>query len=109
MRELVLVAKRVDGFPSDGLEGALADVFDVDVEDAPTAGLISQLLAAHGLTSLAAEVKRGRVLGDLTLQLEHGEDTETVVYGDGKGPAAMPEKPKHGDWDGKQHVGGKDN
>ena len=51
-------------------------------------------------------VKRGRVLGDLSLKLEHGEDAEAVVWNGGKGPAPMPEQPKHGDWDGNHHVGG---
>jgi len=110
VRELVLIAKRLDRFPSEGLEGALADVFDVDVEDAPTASLLATLLEAHGLASLAKEVKKGRrVLGDLSLKLDEGEgegDEGGAANEPYKAPADMPEQPKHGAFDGTQHVGG---
>ena len=104
MRELVLVAKRLDAFPADGLQHALSDVFDADSEDGATAALLATLLAAHGLAELAAAVTRGRALGDLSLQLKKGGKTVFARDMASSKPPDMAEGgPKHGKWDGEQH------
>ena len=108
VRELVLVAKRLQAFPDDGLSGALRDVFDFDAEDASSAATIADVLAAHGLAALAKAVRSGTAVGDMNLSFETrstrlGRDQ----MGESHKPPPMPDKgPRHGDWDGKQHMGG---
>ena len=70
MRELVLIAKRLQAFPRDGLSGALRDVFDFDSEDASAAATIADVLVAHGLAALAKSVRSGKPLGDMSLSFE---------------------------------------
>lgn len=105
MRELVLVARHLDAFPDDGLHGALADVFDADAEDKPTAAILGSVLAEHGLHALALEMRRGRRQGDTSLQLEE-RSAEFGGKADKKPPPMPDGGPKHGEWDGKPHVGG---
>ena len=108
VRELVLIAKRLQAFPDDGLDGALRDVFDFDAEDKGAAATIAQVLAAHGLKSLATAVRTGKPHGDMTLSFEKrskrmGRDQMGEEH---KPPEMNPAGPKHGEWDGKQHMGG---
>jgi len=105
VRELVLVSRRLDAFPSDGLSGALGDIFDADAEDRRTAEILANVLAEHGVQSLALELRRGKRKGDLSLQLE--ERSQDFGSQAEKKPPPMPDGgPKHGEWDGKPHVGG---
>ncbi len=108
VRELVLIARRLQAFPNDGLQGALRDVFDFDAEDKSTAATIADVLAAHGLKGLATAVRSGKAHGDMGLKFEKkskrmGRDQ---LGEDHKPPEMKEGGPKHGEWDGKQHMGG---
>ena len=99
------MSRRLDAFPSDGLSGALGDIFDADAEDRRTAEILANVLAEHGVQSLALELRRGKRKGDLSLQLE--ERSQDFGSQAEKKPPPMPDGgPKHGEWDGKPHVGG---
>ena len=65
------------------------------------------MLTAHGLSTLAASVRSGKALGDMKLSFEKRSKLIGRPKGEDHKPPPMPDAgPKHGDWDGKQHMGG---
>ena len=113
VRELVLIARRLQQFGSGGLSAALRDVFDGDSEDRAAAAAIADVVDAHGLESLARAVRQGvpsslsQQAGALDLKLSQPSTRLGRQLGSEHTPPAMPEDgPKHGEWDGQQHMGG---
>jgi hypothetical protein len=113
VRELVLIARRLQQFGRGGLSAALRDVFDGDSEDRAAAAAIADVVDAHGLESLARAVRQGvpssssQQAGALDLKLSQPSTRLGRQLGSEHTPPAMPEDgPKHGEWDGQQHMGG---
>lgn len=76
-------------------------------QDREAAALISDLLGAHGLIELAKTVRDGRSFGDMKLHLNQKRSAVGRALGEAHKPPPMKEGgPKHGEFDGKQHIGG---
>lgn len=112
VRELILVARRLNTFGSDSsvddLSCALRDVFDGDSEDRSANAAIAEVLSAHSLHGLAHAVRQGQhPLGAMDLKLSRSSTNVGRQLGEEHTPPPMPETgPTHGEWDGKQHTGG---
>ena len=57
-RELVKLAQHYERFPSDGLDGACANVFTFDAFDGRMRSLLASVLARHGVVRAAMSSKR---------------------------------------------------
>eukprot|EP00931_Biecheleriopsis_adriatica_P049533 TRINITY_DN28660_c0_g1_i1.p1 TRINITY_DN28660_c0_g1~~TRINITY_DN28660_c0_g1_i1.p1 ORF type:complete len:1540 (+),score=355.44 TRINITY_DN28660_c0_g1_i1:29-4621(+) len=113
-RELVKLVAHAERFPKDQIEEVAASVFAFDVADSKKRRPLLEVLQRHGI----AKTKQGLSLlegrsqgGDLSLRLDEQRDKSKDITrednADGQNPPEMREGgPKHGEWDGQEHIGG---
>eukprot|EP00439_Symbiodinium_sp_Y106_P066358 s1106_g10.t2 len=113
-RELVKLVSHAQRFPRDSLEEVAAGVFAFDIADTKKRKPLLEVLQRHGIatTKVGVRLLEGRKnQGNLTLRLDENRDKSKDVTNqdnpDGERPPDMAEGgPKHGEWDGQQHIGG---
>ncbi|CAE7221629.1 Vwa8 [Symbiodinium sp. CCMP2592] len=113
-RELVKLVSHAQRFPRDSLEEVAAGVFAFDIADTKKRKPLLEVLQRHGIatTEVGVRLLEGRKnQGNMTLRLDENRDKSKDVTNqdnpDGQRPPDMAEAgPKHGEWDGQQHIGG---
>ncbi|CAK0844639.1 unnamed protein product [Prorocentrum cordatum] len=112
-RELVKVVEHLQRFPEDPLEQVLASVFAFDMDDVQKRQPLLEVLRRHQIAVDGAgeALLEGYAHGDLSFKLEENRDRSKDVTNphnaDGHAPPDIhPDGPKHGEWDGQEHIGG---
>ncbi|CAE7942597.1 Vwa8 [Symbiodinium necroappetens] len=113
-RELVKLVSHAQRFPRDSLEEVAAGVFAFDIADTKKRKPLLQVLQRHGIATTEEGVRLlegRRHQSNMTLRLDEDRDKSKDVTNqdnpDGERPPDMAEGgPKHGEWDGQQHIGG---
>ncbi|OLQ07812.1 von Willebrand factor A domain-containing protein 8 [Symbiodinium microadriaticum] len=113
-RELVKLVSHAQRFPRDSLAEVAAGVFAFDIADTKKRKPLLQVLQRHGIATTEEGVRLlegRRHQSNMTLRLDEDRDKSKDVTNqdnpDGERPPDMAEGgPKHGEWDGQQHIGG---
>lgn len=111
-RELVKLVAHAQRFPST-LEELCGSVFALDLAEKTKRSALLEVLQRHGIADSQAGVRvlDGVGHGDMDLKLDEGRDKSKDVVNtenpNGQRPPDMaPGGPKHGKWDGQEHIGG---
>ncbi|CAK9081366.1 unnamed protein product, partial [Durusdinium trenchii] len=112
-RELVKLVSHAQRFPKDRLEELASTVFAFDLADEKKRTPLLGVLQRHGIATTEESIRLldGYTSGDMSLKLDEGRDKSKDVVNkenpDGTRPPDMaPGGPKHGKWDGQEHIGG---
>ena len=112
-RELVKLVSHAQRFPGDALEEVAAGVFAFDIADTRKRKPLLEVLQRHGIATTERGVRllEGHRPGKMSLRLDENRDkSKDVTNRDnphGESPPDMAQGgPKHGEWDGQEHIGG---